>query len=188
MSLTSTHKATQPKEVVVLSDAVYHSHLGEYFLGQTDIITFGSGYCAWGGLINPEGSNVNMFLNAYTISNFSSQPLTAEGWLSGTLSGQAKVSAHFAAGNQSIYPPHLPEVKILSAGFVTERPTGGTYTFVRRVEPDTTLTKHDFQGMYIIPPGSSFALFFLSPGNQQVQVRVAFGWWEEKACCQNCSN
>jgi len=53
-------------------------------------------------------------------------------------------------------------------------------TFVRRVEPNQTLTKHDFQGMYIIPPGSSFALFFLSPDNEQVNARIAFGWWEEK--------
>jgi len=36
--------------------------------------------------------------------------------------------------------------------------------------------------MYIIPPGSSFALFFLSPGKEQVLARVAFGWWEEKIC------
>jgi hypothetical protein len=54
------------------------------------------------------------------------------------------------------------------------------------VEPSTTLAKHDFQGMYIIPPGSSFALFFLSPGKDLVQVRIAFGWWEEKTGRQNC--
>ena len=180
MSFESVRKGKQPKEVIVLSDAVYHSYLGEYYLGQTDMITFGGGYNAWGGLINPVGSNVNMFLNAYTISNFSNQPLTAEGWLSSVLPGKAKVSTYYAAGNQSIIPPPMPKVKIQSANFVLNKPTGGTYTFVRRVEPDETLTKHDFQGMYIIPPGSSFALFFLSPGKEQVQTRVAFGWWEEK--------
>jgi hypothetical protein len=58
-------------------------------------------------------------------------------------------------------------------------PIGGTYTFTRRVEPDQTLTKHDFQGMYIIPPGSSFALFFLSPGKERAWSRLAFGWWED---------
>ena len=180
MSFELVGKVKQPKEVIVLSDAVYHSYLGEYFLGQTDMITFGGGYNAWGGLINPVGSNVNMFLNAYTISNFSNQPLTAEGWLSSVLPGKAKVSTYYAAGNQSIIPPPMPKVKIQSANFVSNIPTGGTYTFVRRVEPNETLTKHDFQGMYIIPPGSSFTLFFLSPGKEQVQTRVAFGWWEEK--------
>jgi len=172
----------QPQKVVVLSDAVYHSYLGKYFLGQTDTITFGCGYNAWGALVNPVDSDVNMYLNAYTISNFSSQPLTAEGWLSSVLPGKAKVSKYFAAGNQSITPPPLPKVKIEDVSLVTKLPTGGTYTFVRRVEPDETLTKHDFQGMYIIPPGSSFALYFLSPGTTQVQARVAFGWWEERIC------
>jgi len=181
MKYESMRKGNGPQKVIVLSDAVYHSYLGEYFLGQTDMITFGGGYNAWGGLINPMGSNVNMFLNAYTISNFSNQPLTAEGWLSSILSGKAKASADYAAGNQSIIPPPIPRVKIQSADFVSETPKGGTYTFVRRVEPDETLTKHDFQGMYIIPPGSSFVLFFLSPGKEQVWTRVAFGWWEEKA-------
>lgn len=180
MSLKSMKKGEYPQKVIVLSDAVYHSFLGEYFLGQTDVITFGGKYNGWGGLINPAGSNVNMFLNAYTISNFSNYPLTAEGWLSSVLPGKAAVSADFAAGNQSIIPPPMPRVKIESANLVTKAPTGGTYTFVRRVEPDVTLTKHDFQGMYIIPPGSSFTLFFLSPGKEYVQTRVAFGWWEEK--------
>lgn len=180
MSFKSVKKGKK-QEVIVLSDAVYHSYLGEYFLGQTDIITFGGEYNAWGGLINPEDSNVNIFLNAYTISNFSNHPLTAEGWLSSTLPGKAKISTDYAAGNQSIIPSPMPKVKIQNANFESKAQIDGTYTFVRRVESNETLTKHDFQGMYIIPPGSSFTLFFLSPGNEKIQTRVAFGWWEEKA-------
>lgn len=180
MSSNAMRKEKHPQDVIVLSDAVYHSYQGKYFLGQTNMITFGGGYNAWGGLVNPADSNVNMFLNAYTISNFYDKPLTAEGWLSSVLPGEAKLSRHFAAGNQSIIPPPMPMVKIQSADFVKKTPTGGTYTFVRRVEPNETLTKHDFQGMYIIPPGSSFVLFFLSPGKEKVQTRLAFGWWEDK--------
>lgn len=180
MSLVLMNNKKQPQTVNALPENVYHSHLGEYFLGQTDIISFGGGYKAWGALVNPAASGVNMFLNAYTISNFSSGPLTAEGWLSAILPGIRKTSPYFAAGNQTIIPPPLPKVKIQNASFVSGNPRGGTYTFVRRVEPSETLTKHDFQGMYIIPPGSSLALFFLSPGNLKVSARVAFGWWEEK--------
>lgn len=180
MKFESMKKEKYPQNVIVLSEAVYHSSLGEYFLGQTDKITFGGEYNGWGGLINPTDSRVNMFLNAYTISNFSNESLTAEGWLSSTLSGKVKSSLDYAAGNQAIIPPPMPKVKIQSANFVSKTPTGGTYTFVRRIEPIETLTKHDFQGMYIIPPGSSFTLFFLSPGKSQVQTRVAFGWWEER--------
>lgn len=179
MKHTSVRKE-QPQEAIVLSENVYHSNLGEYFLGQTDIISFGEGYNGWCGLVNPEDSRVNMFLNAYTITNYSNETLTAEAWLSGTLPGKKKASPYFAAGNQSIIPPPMPKVGIQNASFVTEKPRDGTYAFVRRVEPAVTLTKHDFQGMFIIPPGSSIALLFLSPGNRRAYTRVAFGWWEEK--------
>jgi hypothetical protein len=181
MSLVLMDNKKQLQKVNVLPENVYHSYLGEYFLGQTDTISFGGGYNAWGALVNPAGSKVNMFLNAYTITNFSNMPLTAEGWLSTMLPGKRRISPDFAAGNQAINPVPMPKVEIQNASFVFGNPIGGTYTFVRRVEPSETLTKHDFQGMYVIPPGSSFSLFFLSPGNFQVYARVAFGWWEEKA-------
>jgi Family of unknown function (DUF6143) len=169
-----------PNEVTVLPENVYHSYLGEYFLGQTDIISLGGGYNGWGGLINPADSKVNIFLNAYTISNYSNEPLTTEAWLSSILPGTGKTSPYFAAGNQAMIPLPIPKAKIRNASFVSGKPRGGTYAFVRRVETLVTLTKHDFQGMFIIPPGSSFSLYFLSPGKSQVNARIAFGWWEEK--------
>ncbi len=180
MSFINMAEEVEPRKAIVLPDSVYHSYLGEYYLGQTEMISYGGSLSAWGGLINPPNSNVNMFLNAYTISNFSDQPITAEGWLSSKFTGESEISSHFAAGNQSIIPSKIPKVLIKSASFVPDTPKGGTYTFVRRVEPSITLTKHDFQGMYIIPPGSSFILFFLPPGEVLVHVKIAFGWWEEK--------
>lgn len=180
MSFVLVDNKKQLPEVNGLPENVYHSSLGEYFLGQTDIIAFGKGYNGWGGLVNPMDSNVNMFLNAYTISNYSNEPLTAEAWLGGLLPGRGKTSPNFAAGNQAITPPPMPKVQIQNASFISAKPSGGTYSFVRRIEPYITLTKHDFQGMFIIPPGSSFSLLFLSPGDKQVYTRVAFGWWEEK--------
>lgn len=170
----------QLQMVNAIPENVYHSSLGEYFFGQTDLISFGAGKQGWGALVNPSDSQVNLFLNAYTITNFSDEPITAEGWLDATLPGTSVTSQNFAAGNQAMTPPSVPKVLIQSASMTSGEPAGGSYTFVRRVEPAITLTKHDFQGMYIIPPGSSFALFFLSPGNWRAYTRVAWGWWEEK--------
>jgi hypothetical protein len=180
MSFVLMDNEKQPHEVTILSENVYHSYHGEYFLGQTEIISLGGGYNGWGRLVNPADSKVNMFLNAYTITNYSNEPLTAEAWLSSILPGRGKTSPYFAAGNQAIIPPPMPKVEIQNASLVSGTPKGGFHAFVRRVEPIVTLTKHDFQGMFIIPPGSSFSLFFLSPGNRLAYARVAFGWWEEK--------
>ncbi|TAH63185.1 MAG: hypothetical protein EWM47_13755 [Anaerolineaceae bacterium] len=182
MSMLFIPNETQPQKAIVLKDSVYHSFLGEYFIGQTDMISYGGDLQAWGGLFNPPDSRVNMFLNAYTISNFSNQPITVEGWLGAACPGRAVISNHVAAGNQSITPRVRPKVLIKSGIYVTGPPISGTYTFVRRVEPSITLTKHDFQGMYIIPPGNSFTLIFLSPGEVDIKAKVAFGWWEEKRC------
>lgn len=178
MSIELFQRERIPKETVVLPDNVYHSYLGEYFFGQTESFYYDDSHYAWGGLVNPSNSNVMMFLNAYTISNFSDQPITAEGWLSTRLAGRSETSALFAAGNQAIFPPRYPKVMLQSASFIDQTPSGGTYTFVRRVEPSNTLTKHDFQGMYIIPPGSSFILFFLPAEKDRVEVKLACGWWE----------
>ncbi len=144
------------------------------------MIRYGADIQAWVGLFNPPDSRVNMFLNAYTISNFLNLPITIEGWLGAVLPDRAVISNQVAAGNQSITPPKRPKVLIKSGDYVTGTPISGTYTFVRRVEPSITLTKHDFQGMYIIPPGSSFALIVLSPGEVDIKAKAAFGWWEEK--------
>lgn len=164
---------------VVIPDNVYQSWQGNYYFGQTDLICYNEGYHAWGGLFNPINSKVTMYLNAYTITNFSYQPITAEGWLSSELPGNPVISPLVAAGNQALYSSKMPRVRIESASNVAQMPTGGTYTFVRRVEPNNTLTKHDFQGLYIIPPDSSFVLFFVSQNQTPICTRVAFGWWEE---------
>jgi hypothetical protein len=167
------------QEAIVLKNSVYHSYRGEYFLGQTEIISYSGDFMAWGGLFNPPNSNVELYLNAYTVTNLSEQAITAEGWLGGSFSGRRKRSENYAAGNQTFDPPRQPKVIIQSASYVTETPSGGSLTFVRRIEAGITLTKHDFQGMYIIPPGSSFVLFFLPPGNTLIHAKLAFGWWEE---------
>lgn len=169
-----------PCEVVVLTDAVYHSYLGEYFFGQTDVITFSRDCYAWGGLVNTVTSNVNMYLNAYTITNFNNQAITAEGWLGSEFPAQTKISCNVAAGNQSLDPTPIPKVMVAETSMHSHKPSDGTYTFTRRVEPELTLTKHDFQGMYIIPPGSSFTLILMADTREQKQARIAFGWWEEK--------
>ena len=80
----------------------------------------------------------------------------------------------------------MPEFPGYTGPAVTELPIIKVKAVTHRVNPimQTCIgpsEEHDFQGMYIIPPGSSFVLFFLSPGKEQVWTRVAFGWWEEKA-------
>ena len=65
-----------PVEVVDITSPAMNSMLGRYFIGQTGMLNFGNNYDAWGGIINPTYSGVNLYFDIFTITNFSSQSLT----------------------------------------------------------------------------------------------------------------
>ncbi len=180
MDLALFEHLKQPLEIIDITYSVQQTFLGNYFFGQTDLLTFGGGYNAWGGLINPVGSGVDMFWNVYTISNFSSRPFTTEAWLNSTPPGKGIVSINVASANQAIIPLPRPIVELQYADCRLQSPTDGIYSFLRRVEPNSTLTRHDFQGLIIIPPGGSAILFLRSPDQETIRSRIAFGWWEQK--------
>ncbi|MCW2279396.1 DUF6143 family protein [Heliophilum fasciatum] len=168
-----------PVKVVDWTFSVWETLLGNYFFGQTEMLTFGDGYNAWGALINPTDSGVDMFWNVYTFSNFSSQPFTAEVWANSMPPGQGIVSKNIASANQMLNPPPMPKITLQYGDRVLQSPTQGIYAFTRIVEPKATLTRHDFQGMIIIPPGGSVITYLRSPGKGNIQSRIAFGWWEQ---------
>lgn len=181
MNLALFGHAKQPPEVIDITYSVQEAFSGKYFFGQTDLLTFGGGCNAWGGLINPVNSGVDMFWNVYTISNFSNHPFTTEAWLNSTPPGIGIVSKSVASSNQAIIPLPQPRVELHHANCIAQAPTDGIYSFLRRVEPYSTLIRHDFQGLIIIPPGGTAILFLRSPGPETFQSRIAFGWWEQKS-------
>lgn len=170
----------QPPSVIVIPYSVQQAFLGSYFFGQTELLTFGSQTHAWGALVNPVYSGVNLFWNVYTISNFTDKPLTTEFWLNSSPIGKIKTSTLVASSNQAIVPCPSPKVVIQYAEEVPTTPRDGIYSFTRRVEPHTTLTRHDFQGLIILPPGGNAIGFIKSPGQGIFRARIAYGWWEEK--------
>lgn len=180
MGFGTCKKINQPIRVVDLTYSVWETFLGNYFLGQADMLTFGDEYNAWGALINPPNSGVDMFWNVYTFSNFSSYPFTAEIWLNSTPPGNGILSKTVASANQSISPLPQAKVELQYKDHVLKLPKGGIFSFTRRVEPKYTLTRHDFQGMIIIPPGGSAITYLKSPGKGIIQSTVAFGWWEQE--------
>lgn len=168
------------EKIVVLSNAAYYSSLGKYFIGQSNLITLGDCFFAWGALINPMESNVDIYLNAFRVTNFSDQIFNTEIWLGCQVFGKVKVSKDVAPGNQAILPVPKPKGEIQNANFVHHTPTTGSYISTRRIESGGMLLAEDFQGSIIIPPGSSVFLFFPSLGKIQIQLKVGFGWWEEE--------
>lgn len=180
-------KKLQPIEVVDITNPTRQSMLGRYFISQTGDLSFGGAYNAWGGLLNPADSRVNMFFDIFTITNFSAVPFTAEIWLNPGLPGQGTVSSSTHPSNLTIVPPPQPKVKMVYAGPVLGNPYGGVNVFDRIVQPNTTLISDSSKGGIIIPPGGSFVIFLRSPGPQIITGKIVLTWWEEETCAKNFS-
>ncbi|TFD93674.1 DUF6143 family protein [Jeotgalibacillus sp. R-1-5s-1] len=167
------------KKVVNIPNPLYQSLQGRYFVGQTEHVLFGKGRNAWGGLVNPEGSDVDLFVNAFTITNHSDQPFEAEIWFNPVVPGKPQVSNNVTPANTALCPLPEPEVKIEYAECVKGFPKKGVMAFRRIVQPQSTLVS-DEDGKFIFPPGGSFIIFLVSPDHHDmIQAEVAFGWFEK---------
>ena len=168
----------KPVEVVCIPNTLEKSLQGKYFAGQTEPLIIGKGYNAWGGLINPECSTVNLFNTVVTITNFSKTPFLAQFWVNATPPGSGTVSDMVSPANTSLFPPPKPEVQIKFVQSVRGNPVGGVNIFSRLVPPETTLVRED-NGKLIFPPGGSLVIILICPGPKLIEADIAFGWWEE---------
>ncbi|MCA1060411.1 DUF6143 family protein [Rossellomorea aquimaris] len=171
-------------KTVSIPNTLYQSMEGRYFVGQTEHLCFGRGKNAWGGLLNPEHSNVHLFVNAFTITNHSDQPFEAEIWFNPIPPGKPRISKNVTPANTALSPLPKPEVKIAYADDIQGTPRKGVNAFRRIVPPQSTLAS-DEDGKFIFPPGGSFLLNLVSPADEIIQSEVAFGWFE-KAGTDDC--
>lgn len=165
-------------KAVNIPNPLFQSLQGKYFVGQTETLHFGQGKNAWGSLRNPVHSNVDLFVNAFTITNHSDEPFIAEIWFNPIVPGKTKFSNKVTPANHALSPLPKPEVKIAYSELVTGVPRGGVNAFKRIVPPQSTLVS-DEDGKYIFPSGESFVIFLVSPNDQLIEAEVAFGWFEK---------
>ncbi len=165
-------------KAVNIPNPLYESLQGRYFVGQTEHIRFRKGKNAWGGLVNPFKSDVNLFVNAFTITNHSNQAFEAEIWFNPIPPGKPMFSNNISPANTSLSPLPKPEVKIAYAEFVEGFARKGVMVF-RRIVPSQSTLASDEDGKFIFPPGGSFIIFLVSPNNEIIQAEIAFGWFEK---------
>ena len=163
---------------------LYESIKGEYFIGYADDLVFGNGKSAWARLYNPCDSGVNLHVNVWTVTDLSTAPFYAEFWFNACPTGDYTESDFITCSNTAICPTPEHEVLIQMASNVTEEPSEGVKAFIRSGEPGTTVVETE-NGKLIFPPGGSFLIFVSLAEGYDVPARgrIAFGWWEEKICC-----
>ncbi|MEC2074105.1 DUF6143 family protein [Alkalihalophilus marmarensis] len=166
---------------VNIPNPLYQSLKGRYYVGQTEILRLQKGKHAWGGLFNPTRSDIDLFVNAFTITNYSSQPIVAEIWVNPKLPGRPSISNLVTPANTARTPLEDPEVKIASADLVKGNPKKGVNAFKRIVPPMSTLAS-DEDGKYIFPPCGAFVLFLSTLDGGPAEAELAFGWFEKDIC------
>ena len=176
----SNTRLIRREEVVNVPISLYKSMQGRYFVGQTDTLWVASGSNAWAGLFNPCGSDIDLFANVFTISNFSNQYLTAEVWLNPRFpeAGSRSVSNMVSPANTALKPKPENKVDIRFIQSTEEVPKDGVNIYDRIVPPNGTLVSEE-DGKFIIPAGGNYSIFIKSTNSELSKVIVAFGWWEE---------
>lgn len=166
------------KEVVSIPISLSRSLQGKYFVGQTEALWVDKGSNAWAGLVNPQHSEVDLFANVYTVSNFSNEYLTVEIWLNADFPEKSNVSHEVSPTNTALKPLPENKVDIRFIKSTAQVPQTGVNVFERIVPPNTTLVSEE-DGKFIEPPGGSYVLVIKSASTKPAKVIVAFGWWEE---------
>lgn len=171
--------SNNPIEVVNITSPALNSRLGRYFIGQTGMLNFGSGYNAWGGIINPIDSGVNLYFDIFTITNFSNQSFMGEIWLNADAPKNAVVSPTVTPSNQGISPPPIPKAVMKYADYFNGPMTKGVNIFGRIVSSNSTLVSDSHNGSIIIGPGGSFSILLRPLAPQYITGTIVLTWWEE---------
>jgi len=175
-------KNTIPHTIVDLTSPGYQARVGNYYIGQTGELEFGQGYSAWGGLVNPVDSGVNLFFDIFTITNFSEQSYTAQIWMNAGPPKNSQISSTVTPSNQVIEPPPKPKVCVKYADGFKEPLRRGINIFDRIVPQNSTLVSDSHKGSIIIGQGGTISILLKSSSIQKVTGTIVLTWWEEKSC------
>ncbi len=166
-------------EVVGIDYSVEKAFQGLYYIGHTPVLTLAQGANAWGAILNPAGSRANIYINVFTVSNYSGVPFQSQVWLNAPLDG-ASESPHISPSNLAKRPIREPYARLLYAGGVLDGPDCGISLLSRVAQPNTTVVA-EYGGTIVIPPGSSFTVYLFAPPVQRIRAELAFGFWEDYA-------
>jgi hypothetical protein len=165
--------------VVSLEYRVSQAFLGRYFMGHTPQLILPPCGSVWAALYNPPASGVNVFVNTFTVSNFSTTPFRAQLWLN-AMAGGGEVSP-FACPTNTAFVPLTWPMALIDYGQGALQ--GGCSLFTRVAGAQSTEVGN-YYGKIVVPPGGTFLAQLTSPSPSAIQTEVAFGWWEEPVKAQ----
>ncbi|MCH5139105.1 hypothetical protein JMF89_18250 [Clostridiaceae bacterium UIB06] len=177
------NKSIKPQKVVSIPVSLFESMEGKYFVGQSKSLWVGNESIAWAGLINPCNSDVDLYTNVFTVSNFSDDYLTAEIWLNANLPEKGSISHKVSPTNTTLMPLPTIKIELRFVDSTTVIPENGINVYKRIIPPKTTLVSEE-DGKFIEPPGGNYVVVLKSSSPKLAKAIVAFGWWIKPRCCK----
>lgn len=169
------------KKVVTIDNPIYQSFKGRYFIGQSDLMTFGHDTYAFGALYNPPKSGVDLYVSVTTVTNTSNIAVKSRTYLNAIIPKGGSIVREITPSNLTTVPLPEPEVLFITGLFKCFDIKGGVKAFTRMVSPQYTLA-NEKDGKIIIPEGGNIMLVLVPPENENVQCDIAYGWWEARKC------
>lgn len=163
-------------EEISLEYRVNKAFEGRYYIGHTPVMTL-HGNNAWGGLMNPQGSGVNLFVNTFTVSNYTDTPFRSQLWVN-TPPECGCVSPYVSPTNVAKIPPCEPRAQLVYQAVAQGMPAAGT-SLLSRIAPANDTVVGNYYGKIVIPPGAGLIVLLYAP-RAEVAAEVALGWWEDR--------
>lgn len=169
-----------PSQIVSIPFDLYQSFLGRYYIGRTPTLTLRPGCNCWAGLVNPDDSPVNLFIDSVTVASVSPFSCCARIWLNTTLFGLISVSPFVTLANTAINPMPNSNALLSYAQNLSMAPFNGGSLAGAVVRPMGTLTE-DFGGKVVVPPGGSIIIYLsLADPRGCLNCEVGCRWWERE--------
>jgi hypothetical protein len=160
--------------VVSLEYRVDKAFEGRYFMGHTPTLVLPACGNVWAALYNPPGSGVNVYINTFTVSNFSALPFRIQLWLNALAVG-GLLSPYVCPTNAAYVPSVWPKAVVDYGQGVLQ---GGCSLFTRVAGAQSTEVGN-YYGKIVVPPGGTLLALLQSTSVANIQTEVAFGWWED---------
>ncbi|AWI05402.1 DUF6143 family protein [Clostridium drakei] len=167
------------REVVTIENPIFKSFEGKYFIGESDLLSFGFNNYAWGALYNPKDSGVNLYFSVTTVTNTSDLPIKSQIYLNSTIPEGATKVTSVTPSNLTILPPPKPKIIFLTGQFLNNKIEGGVKAFTRIVPPNFTLVNEE-NGKIVIPPGGNILNLLISSAQVLIKAHIAYGFWREE--------
>lgn len=160
--------------------SLFKSIEGKYFVGTAENLEFGNATHAWARLYNPPNSGVNLYVNAWTVSDILTTPYRIQIWFNSMPPGLIQYSMSVTPSNLAVRPQTKSQIQLQYGIVVRGFPTGGVKAYGRNSLAGTTIVSEE-EGKFIFPPGGSFLVFISNPERptQPASGNISFGWWEE---------